>query len=61
MNIDSMEAYDAMCEDEQEACQQRSRQKLMQESGAHYIIGSMVELPEVIKSINSRLACGEQP
>jgi phosphonoacetaldehyde hydrolase len=61
MNIDSLEAYEEMSEKEQEACKQMSIKKLMEESGAHYIIDTIVELPEVIKDINERLACGEKP
>ncbi|MDO6513567.1 phosphonoacetaldehyde hydrolase [Neptuniibacter sp. 2_MG-2023] len=29
--------------------------------GAHYVIDSIADLPEVVEDINLRLACGEQP
>jgi phosphonoacetaldehyde hydrolase len=37
-----------------------SKTKLM-ESGAHYIIESIKELPDVVEDINKRLALGETP
>ena len=34
---------------------------VLYKSGAHYVIDSIVELPEVIDDINLRLARGEKP
>jgi phosphonoacetaldehyde hydrolase len=34
---------------------------LLRKAGAHYVIDSIVELPEVIDDINARLARGERP
>ena len=35
--------------------------KILEQSGAHYVIDSLVELPAVIDDINARLARGEKP
>jgi phosphonoacetaldehyde hydrolase len=35
--------------------------KILEQSGAHYVIDSLVELPAVIDDINTRLARGEKP
>ena len=35
--------------------------RILETAGAHYVIDSMIELPEVIEDINARLARGEKP
>ena len=34
---------------------------ILRKAGAHYVVDSIVELPEVIEDINTRLARGEKP
>jgi aspartate aminotransferase-like enzyme len=38
-----------------------SKEKLIQESGAHYVVDDLRDLPPVIAEINQRLADGENP
>jgi phosphonoacetaldehyde hydrolase len=38
-----------------------SKEKLARESGAHYVIDDLRDLPAVIADINRRLAAGENP
>jgi predicted acylesterase/phospholipase RssA len=38
-----------------------SKEKLAMESGAHYVIDDLRDLPAVIADINRRLAAGENP
>lgn len=35
--------------------------EILRKTGAHYVLDSIVELPEVIDDINGRLRCGEKP
>jgi phosphonoacetaldehyde hydrolase len=39
---------------------EKSRE-LLRKSGAHYVIDSIVDLPEIIEEINQRLKHGERP
>jgi phosphonoacetaldehyde hydrolase len=41
--------------------EQASKEKLIKESGAHYVIDDLRDLPAVIADINQRLAAGENP
>jgi phosphonoacetaldehyde hydrolase len=59
-DIDTIEQWDDMSLEEQNERIQRSDDKLTQ-SGAHYIIDTIVDLPTVIEDINSRMANGERP
>ena len=60
MNINSYEEADALSVDEIERLKEETRQMLRQ-TGAHYVIDSIIELPAVIEGINARLARGEKP
>lgn len=54
------EEYQAMPEDEIARRRKAATEKLYQ-SGAHYVIDTLVELPGVIAQINRRLGRGERP
>lgn len=60
MNIDSLEQAKAIPDGEIERRVGQTRE-ILRRAGAHYVIDSIVELPEVIQDINSRLARGEKP
>ncbi len=60
MNINSLEEEARLSEQEISQRMAHSR-ALLEQSGAHYVIDSLVELPEVIDDINARLARGEKP
>ncbi len=60
MNINTLEE-EATLSKEEIARRMAHTRKLLEQSGAHYVIDSLVELPAVIKHINARLARGERP
>jgi len=60
MDIDSFEHEQSLSVDEIEARVEKSRE-ILRNSGAHYVIDSIAELPEVAVDINKRLAGGELP
>ncbi|MBS1270796.1 MAG: Phosphonoacetaldehyde hydrolase [Gammaproteobacteria bacterium] len=60
MNINSIEEADSLPEEEIERRTEHTRD-LLRRTGAHYVVDSIVELPEVIEEINERLARGERP
>ena len=60
MDVDSLEHEEALTEPEIQQRLENSRE-LLRQSGAHYVIDSLVELPEVVADINCRLAKGEKP
>ncbi len=60
MNINSIEEADSLPEEEIERRIELTRDLLLR-AGAHYVVDSIVELPEVIADINARLARGERP
>lgn len=60
MNINTLEEEATLSEAEIARRMAKTRAKLEQ-AGAHYVIDSLVELPEVIADINARLARGEKP
>jgi len=59
-DVDSMEQWDAMSDEEQTERKMRSKHKLM-ESGAHYVAESVRDVPEIVEHINERLKMGESP
>lgn len=59
-DVDSLEQWDAMPEEERERRREVSRAKLYG-SGAHYVIDELTDLPNVIEDINDRLSRGEMP
>ena len=58
---DSWDAVKKMSAGELEERERKSKEKLIVESGAHYVIDDLRELPAVIADINQRLAEGENP
>jgi phosphonoacetaldehyde hydrolase len=46
---------------ELQAREQASKEKLVRDSGAHYVIDDLRDLPAVIAEIDRRLAAGENP
>jgi len=58
---DSWDAVRKMSAAELEAREHASKEKLIRESGAHYVIDDHRDLPAVIGDINQRLAAGENP
>ncbi len=60
MNINSLEEEATLSEAEMQRRMAHTR-KILAQSGAHYVIDSLVDLPAVIEDINARLARGEKP
>ncbi len=60
MDVNSLEEAEALTEEEISYKLARSRE-ILEKSGAHYVIDTLDELPEVVKDINLRLARGEKP
>jgi len=60
MDIDTVEQAEKMAKAEIERRVAYTRD-VLRKAGAHYVIDSIVELPEVIDDINARLARGERP
>eukprot|EP01084_Bolivina_argentea_P103175 184834_1 len=60
-DIDSMEQWNNMNEKEQNERRMISKNKLINESGAHYVIETINDLPSVVADINERLKLGESP
>ena len=60
MDVDSFEHEETLTEQDIQDRLKKSRE-ILQNSGAHYVIDSIAELPEVVADINSRLARGEKP
>lgn len=60
MDIDSLEHEGQLSEEEIQKRWAHSRDLLIK-TGAHYVIDSIADLPEVVADINSRLAKGESP
>jgi len=59
--VESLEEWESMSEEEQKERQEYSKNKLLTESGAHYVCDSIADLPKVVEDINRRLAAGEKP
>jgi len=59
-DVDSLEQWDKMSVAEQTERVDQSRDVLLQ-SGAHYVIDSLTDMPWVVQDINARLARGEKP
>jgi phosphonoacetaldehyde hydrolase len=60
MNVDSLDEAATLSEEEIERRVALTR-RMLEQAGAHYVIDSLIELPEVIEDINARLARGEKP
>jgi phosphonoacetaldehyde hydrolase len=60
MNVDTPEDGEALPEAEV-ARRVALTREILRKAGAHYVVDSIVELPEIIDHINGRLARGERP
>ena len=60
MDIDSMAHYESLSEAEIERRLMATRE-ILRKAGAHYVIDTFDQLPEVIADVNARLARGERP
>jgi len=60
LDIDTLEEAEQMSPAEFERRNNLTKE-ILRKAGAHYVIESMVDLPEVIEDINARLARGEKP
>jgi phosphonoacetaldehyde hydrolase len=58
---DSWDAVRRMSATELADRERASKEKLVQESGAHYVIDDLQDMPAVIADVNQRLANGERP
>ena len=58
---DSWDAVRKMSAAELDERERASKEKLIKESGAHYVIDDLRDLPAVIADVNQRLAAGENP
>jgi hypothetical protein len=53
--------YNVILTAEDELVKIEKSRELLRKSGAHYVIDSIVDLPEIIEEINQRLKHGERP
>jgi len=60
MDIDSMEHLESLSEADIERRLNATRE-ILRKSGAHYVIDTFDQLPEVVADVNERLARGERP
>ncbi|MCP5038053.1 MAG: phosphonoacetaldehyde hydrolase [Rhodobacteraceae bacterium] len=60
MNINTLEEEATLSEAEMARRMAKTR-AILEQSGAHYVIDSLADLPAVIDDINARLARGEKP
>ena len=60
MDMDSLALAESMEEQEIERRVDKTRD-MLRKAGAHYVVDSIVDLPEVVDDVNGRLARGERP
>ena len=60
VDVDSFEEAEEMPTDELSKRHEETRE-ILQKSGAHYIIDSIVDIEPVLQDINQRLVGGERP
>ncbi|XP_071112166.1 phosphonoacetaldehyde hydrolase-like [Haliotis cracherodii] len=60
MNVDSLEQEAELSDEDIQDRLQKTRD-ILRKAGAHYVVDSIVDLPDVVKDINARLAAGESP
>ena len=60
MDIDSFEHEASLTAEDIQRRLQKARE-ILAEGGAHYVIDSVADLPEVVEHINQRLARGDKP
>ncbi|MFV2001427.1 MAG: phosphonoacetaldehyde hydrolase [Paracoccaceae bacterium] len=60
MNINTLDEEATLSEADIQGRMAHTR-NVLEQAGAHYVIDSMIGLPEVIEDINARLARGEKP
>jgi len=61
MNINSLDEWASLNDVEKYERKKKSRNKIKEESGAHYVINEFDQLIPVIQDINKRLIKGEKP
>lgn len=59
--VNSLEEWESMSAEERQERHDRSKNKLLKESGAHYVANSITDLPKIVEDVNRRLALGEKP
>jgi phosphonoacetaldehyde hydrolase len=60
MDVDTLEEADSLSEDEINRRLAHTRE-LLQKAGAHYVIDTWEQMPDVIEDVNIRLGRGEKP
>jgi phosphonoacetaldehyde hydrolase len=60
MDMDTLEEADSLSEDEIMRRLTHTRD-LLQKAGAHYVIDTWEQMPDVIEDVNIRLGRGEKP
>ena len=60
MDVDSLEHEYELSVDELKKRNQKSKD-ILEQSGAHYVVDSIIDLPDIVKDINLRLKHGEKP
>ena len=60
MDMDTLEEAQSLPKDEIQRRLVKTRD-ILQKAGAHYVINTFDELPEVVEEINLRLSKGERP
>jgi len=59
--VDSCEHARPLSPGDLTACERAAKEKLARESGAHYVVDDLQDLPAVIQEINTCLQRGENP
>ena len=60
MDINSLEEAESIPEQEVQRRLANTRE-ILQKAGAHYVIDTFDELPQVVEDVNQRLSRGERP
>ena len=60
MDVDSKSHETQLTKEDLDERNERSREILIK-SGAHYVVDSITDLPDVVRRINYRLSKGESP
>jgi phosphonoacetaldehyde hydrolase len=60
MDVDDLEHEKNLSMEEIDERNEKTK-KILKESGAHYVVDSIIDLPNIVKDINMRLKQGEQP
>ena len=60
MDVDNLEHEMLLSTNEMDRRNQKTKE-ILEKAGAHYVVDSIVDLPDVVKDINLRLKHGERP